>query len=397
MNNRYAGSGNDEVGGSVACMGDPPAHASWSWPPAWAQPHWPAIARGETSMVPQSLSPLSLLFTFPERCDVPNIREACTRAHIRTHIPLLNDLRLSTLQATTMNALLQSRLTTLESALTALTDSLAANNPSPAAAHDLVTADEALSAGLQQLAAHQRRTAQLRALRAESAALDARFTQALSSLAEARQTLLAVPLTPPPPPPPLPTDPKAIGAARPVAATDVLAAARTALRIVPRRADRPPPPAQHAVEPASAATDGSAGPAATAGAGQEEEGRNPGLRVLDERERAWLGPDGHGGGSGGGGEEELPWPSEAMIARSGLARSQGWARAVYDEGGGGVGGAPGDGEDEGRREEEEREKERQAATAHQQQMQQPRPRPSGEEGDRPKVFTGMELYDPEED
>ena len=51
-----------------------------------------------------------------------------------------------------MNAILQSRLTNLESALTALTDSFAANNPSPSAARDLVAADEALSASLEQRA-----------------------------------------------------------------------------------------------------------------------------------------------------------------------------------------------------------------------------------------------------
>ena len=119
--------------------------------------------------------------------------------------------------------------------------------------------------------------------------------------------------------------------------------------------------------------------------------QNPGLRVLDERERAWLGPDGEGRGLG---EEELPWPSEAMVARSGLARSQGWARAVYDEEGGGQG------EEDVKREEEHEteERERQTATQTQQGQVQQRPRPgAGEEREKPKVFTGMELYDPEED
>ena len=50
----------------------------------------------------------------------------------------------------TMNAILQSRLTGLESALTALTDSFIAYSPSPAAARDLVAADDALSASLDQ-------------------------------------------------------------------------------------------------------------------------------------------------------------------------------------------------------------------------------------------------------
>jgi hypothetical protein len=49
-----------------------------------------------------------------------------------------------------MNSLLQTQFTGVEVALSALVDSISSYNPSPAAAQNLVAADDALNASLEQ-------------------------------------------------------------------------------------------------------------------------------------------------------------------------------------------------------------------------------------------------------
>jgi len=49
-----------------------------------------------------------------------------------------------------MNNAIQSQLDRIEAALTTLTDSIASYNPSVAAVHDLLAADDALTEGLNQ-------------------------------------------------------------------------------------------------------------------------------------------------------------------------------------------------------------------------------------------------------
>ena len=53
-----------------------------------------------------------------------------------------------------MDAKIQDRFTRIENALSTLIDSITSYNPSPAAALDLVTADDELSEGLSQRASH---------------------------------------------------------------------------------------------------------------------------------------------------------------------------------------------------------------------------------------------------
>ena len=301
-----------------------------------------------------------------------------------------------------MNAILQAQLTTLETAINTLTDSLTAYAPSPAAARDVVAADDALAAGLAQVAQHQRNVTHIRALRAQAAALDDGFTQALTALAGARTTLLDVPLTRPRAP--AAGDGDGAGA-RAVSHTDVLLAARTAVRFT-APLDLPSPGAGAEPAPESAGarrrasdqdvdmTSVDKAQADTPAANEAPAKLNPGLRALGADERAWLDPLDGGGGGGGIAPEELPWPTEAMVARSALARSQGWARAVMD--GEERKAGPGETEGGGGKEDAEmvdagRDQDGEAQRRQQQQRQEAR---RAQEQEKPRVFTGMELYDP---
>lgn len=86
--------------------------------------------------------------------------------------------------------------------------------------------------------------------------------------------------------------------------------------------DAPSPKTQtQALQTSFATSDVSAGV-------DESDTKNPALQTLSDNDRSWLDPLTN--------VPFLPWPDEAMIARSGLARAQGWAGA--EEGAGAIGG-----------------------------------------------------------
>ncbi|KAF2996432.1 hypothetical protein E8E13_003268 [Curvularia kusanoi] len=94
-----------------------------------------------------------------------------------------------------MDEVLQAQFDRVEQALGALVDSIASYNPNPQAAIDLVTADDELSQGLDQLARHQANHARLQALRAEADALEEQLKSSVAALAGLRRELSETPAT----------------------------------------------------------------------------------------------------------------------------------------------------------------------------------------------------------
>ncbi|MCJ1284619.1 hypothetical protein MMC26_003953 [Xylographa opegraphella] len=94
-----------------------------------------------------------------------------------------------------MNGVLQSQLDRIENALTTLIDSITSYNPSVPATHELLAADDALTAGLDQLTLHRTNYAHILALQSITTSLDDRLTSTLRTLAQTRADILAAPAT----------------------------------------------------------------------------------------------------------------------------------------------------------------------------------------------------------
>ncbi|MCJ1477399.1 hypothetical protein MMC13_006070 [Lambiella insularis] len=94
-----------------------------------------------------------------------------------------------------MNAILQAQLDRVETALNTLVDSITSYNPSIPAVHELLSADDALTEGLDQLAIHQANHAQILALQTTTTLLDDSLTDILHALAQTRSDILAAPAT----------------------------------------------------------------------------------------------------------------------------------------------------------------------------------------------------------
>ena len=92
-----------------------------------------------------------------------------------------------------MNAILQSQLDRVEAALTTLIDSIAAYSPSTSTANTLLAADDALQAGLQQLAQHQKNHNRILRLQGKISQQNAQITSTLTALADTRTDLLSTP------------------------------------------------------------------------------------------------------------------------------------------------------------------------------------------------------------
>lgn len=223
-----------------------------------------------------------------------------------------------------MNTTLQSTLSTLESSLDALVDSITTYNPSPSAAHALLTADDALTSALDTLSTHQRNAHALTQLRAASARLDDRIKSTLSELAATRATLRAQ--APPE---------KYAPAREPV---DYKLLLSTAQRIAPFT--RPPAKAsvpqseqmqaqsqsEQAREQAEGMADPSQGTASTdfatmtTTAHSSQQQQQPGDAVdavLDPQHRAWLDP--RVAATAG----FVPWPDERALWAGALGRLHG--------------------------------------------------------------------------
>ncbi|KAL9078871.1 MAG: hypothetical protein Q9157_002207 [Trypethelium eluteriae] len=220
-----------------------------------------------------------------------------------------------------MDQKIQDQFTRVENALNTLLDSITSYNPSPAAAIDLVGADDELSEGLSQLAAHQANYAHICQLRTESQRLDDQTKHTMSILANLRKELLATPATVFP------------GSQYEVNYNDLLSYAKRISRFTVPPTYRPRAPwdrkasakkAELCESPDQQMPDADStspvggeavkerGPFLSTGAEQEQLGI--GLRDLNESTRDWLDPLAK--------LPFVPWPKDDDIRSGGLATVQ---------------------------------------------------------------------------
>ena len=254
-----------------------------------------------------------------------------------------------------MNSLLQSRLTTLESALNTLLDSISSYNPSPSSAHALLTADTDLQSTLADLAIHQRNNARILDLQAALQKHNDDIRSTLQQLADTRASLLDIPNS-------LPVERKRI---RKDIDTETLLgfATRIAKNAVPIAFEAPK------VGPAV----GQQGDGVETG--EEMAKESVGLAALMEEEKRWLDP--------WTGVQMTPWPSEEVIKMSGLARLQAGEKFGVDE--------------EGEAGKEEDEVMNDVGAGVERKIQTGQGTGAVRKEEKPKVFGGLDLYDPEMD
>ncbi|KAI9811077.1 MAG: hypothetical protein M1827_005659 [Pycnora praestabilis] len=314
-----------------------------------------------------------------------------------------------------MNAILQTQFQRIETALNTLTDSIASYNPSTAAASELLSADDKLSQGLEQLAVHQANNAYINSLRSTSSTLDARIKSTLTLLASTRAELLATPATRFPPD----------AAARSVPYDELLSYAKRISKFtVPptfRVAPLPAEPSQNAAT-ANTGTDtihasqalGSApqvtnGTTTSASPSQigasstsaEQLAANAaglstgvGISSLAVGETQWLDPTSQ--------MAFVPWPSEEVIRRGALAQIQimleqgqdpeSALAEVGDTEAGEKGGNEGDEKEEGVKE-SELSLAAENVVVSQGNVAVAPPR----RAEKPAVFSGLDLYDPDDE
>ncbi|SLM33630.1 Mediator complex, subunit Med4 [Lasallia pustulata] len=209
-----------------------------------------------------------------------------------------------------MDAILQSQLDRVETALNTLLDSITTYNPSVPAALDLLSADTDLTRGLNQLCAHQHNHRRILFLRATASALDSHLASTLTLLASTRADLLSTPTTSIP------------ATHRPVPYPSLLSYAKHISKFtVPPPLTQPQQPAPgtpnpDAQSPKPKSANGADTPSADAAAGDAPPERAAGLGVaaLQPGEVRWLDP--------GAQVAWGPWPSEEVIRRGALARIQ---------------------------------------------------------------------------
>ena len=281
-----------------------------------------------------------------------------------------------------MNDIIQTQLDRVETALTQLIDSISSYNPSIPATSALLIADEELKQGLKQLTTHQRNHARMHQLRDKITQKNTSITSTLKTLAATRADLLAPPTSLPS------TD------TRNVPYTDLLEYAkrisrytvpptfRPSLPLPTAQTPAPPPAAAVAVNGADATSpvkETKDGEAAANENGGEKDGI--GMGSLEDVERKWLDPL--------AGMGFVPWVGEEAMRSGALAEIQAMVERGEDPGVVGLGGVKEEGEGmegveggvEGR-EEEERRVERRAERRVE---------------EKPKVFGGLDLYDPDEE
>ena len=256
-----------------------------------------------------------------------------------------------------MNSHLQTRLTTLESALTDLLTSISSYAPSISAATALLTADQDLQSSLKALSEHQRNTARIASLRQTISRQNNDITSHLTLLADVRRELLEIPTS-------LPNKDR-----REVSSGEVLSYAKKIARFTM-------PPNMWPSVAAVVKTETPEGEGEGNGQKQDEEGK--GIESLEEIEKQWLDP--------WTGVQFTPWPGEEVIRSGGLAEIQAMVERGIDPATVG----PSEGEETKKGIWEEMSGVEGGGNG-QVQMRVER----GEE--KPRVFGGLDLYDPDEE
>ena len=261
-----------------------------------------------------------------------------------------------------MDAILQGQLDRVETALTTLTDSISSYNPSVPAAQNLLAADDELQQGLKQLHTHQKNHARIQELRTTIDRQNAQISLHMQLLTNTRASLLALP-----------------GFRRPKEQREVESAE---LLDFGKRISRFSMPSSLRKGKATIGPiDDAAAKDRDAAAGEGvKELDGIGLESLKEEEKQWLDP--------WTGVQYTPWPSDEMFRSSALVLLQ--AEGEKGEEMEGVEGTQGTiaRETESTKQEEESKKAPPLANL-------PESRPVFEKKERPKVFGGLDLYDPD--
>ena len=188
---------------------------------------------------------------------------------------------------------MQNQLDRVETALSTLVDSIAAYTPSVPAAQTLLSADSALQDGLKQLHTHQRNHARILQLRKTIDRQDTEITDTVKLLAQTRKDLLEIPTSLPP------------KGRRDVSYIELLEYAKRISRFTLPPHFRPPN-----FRPAGNAVAVNGEDVVMTGTKDNKEG--VGFGSLQQEEKQWLDP--------WTGNQFAPWPSEEVIRRSALAQ-----------------------------------------------------------------------------
>ncbi|KAL0254809.1 hypothetical protein SLS55_009333 [Diplodia seriata] len=282
-----------------------------------------------------------------------------------------------------MDALLDQHFQRVETSLNTLIDSIASYNPSQQAVVDLVAADDELSRGLEQLAAHQANYHRILALRQTADALDSQVKSTLSLLADTRRELIATPVTAP------------ARDARDVSTAELLAYAKHIGKFTVPPNFRPPPRKEDAAASAQDKADEDAtmmnGTTAAPESQQDdaaaasEETRT--MATLNAEQKAWL--------AGLGALPWFPWPTEDKIRQGALGQIQTMVEQGKDPT---TVLSPEEQEERARKaaaeeEAQRKEEERRRAEAEQRRrdLHASQNKPDGQ-GEQPAVFGGLDLY-----
>jgi hypothetical protein len=318
-----------------------------------------------------------------------------------------------------MNNIIQAQLDRIETALTKLIDSITSYNPSIDSVHELLSADDALTSGLDQLSKHQANHAHLLSLQETTSSLETNLTTTISTLAKTRAEILALPAT------------QFTPSQRPIPASEVLDYAKNIsrytappslverLRKVKAEAAAELAKQQQEAQPAKDETSKPVEPDSSFTQSLTQEPTNGtapidspfhpipsqppsaqgiGISALTLPEVQWLDPLSHA--------PFLPWPNEEMIRRSALAslaselgeqEPLGHEGAFTHHEGGTMNGAEeGQGHAEAGRMEENVGAE-EGARKEQVRMMNGDRGMRREEVKKPAVFSGLDLYDPTSD
>ncbi|MCJ1364854.1 hypothetical protein MMC16_003971 [Acarospora aff. strigata] len=307
-----------------------------------------------------------------------------------------------------MNDILQSQLDRVETALNTLIDSITSYNPSIPAAIDLLSADDDLTKGLEQ-PHHQANHAHILSLRNTASALDTQLKTSLTLLAETRKELLATPATTFPP------------ASRDVPYHELLAYAKHISKFTVPPTIRPPPEPSQQIQSQTTAAQGDPAQAKDTTEAQQPNGVNgndaaskgtTAVTVADDNTKT---PGGIGVSSLAASESQwldpsaqipfVPWPTEEVIRRGALAQIQVMLEQGVDPAGAAVPKVDLEQEQEEetemevevKRENEGGEEARRKSAVASAAAGKGRAEGRREEKEKPAVFGGLDLYDPDDE
>ena len=317
-----------------------------------------------------------------------------------------------------MNAIVQSQLDRVEAALNILIESITAYNPSVPAAHALLAVDDDLTEDLHlrmssppwpsdthgtwlsstSVSNHQRNYAHVLSLRASTDALDKHTIETLALLSRTRAELIATSATPPNVSVHRVPYPELLNHARNISKYTV----SPTFRPVPRQASQQTRHTPNLSQPVNGASESFASSSTQAiGASQGNTGTTStttsveaksghlGVSLLSDAEHRWLNPVAQA--------LFLPWPSEEIIRLGALAQIQGKIERGEDPTKVEEAGIVMMDEEVGRRDVKWEAHERGVGMiGEDQEAVQKRPADRVRE-EKPDVFGGLDLYDPDEE